>query len=253
MKARILLILFVFACTGAALNLQAQEQSQAPASQGPAVVTPTSGSLDTLGIKNYLLGPGDTLDVRVFGQPDFGGQVDVDSTGNISLAFVDQPIQAQCRTEKAVAKDIAAAYSKYLKNPQVSVRIMGRNSRQPAIVHGAVNAPGQFRMERRVRLQEVLARAGGITERSNGVIQILHTESVMCPEPGELAEAQSETSVEAPDGTNLPAFRLYKYADILAGREASNPYVRPGDIIRAMEAEPVYITGSLRDFTCATS
>ncbi|HEY0006126.1 MAG TPA: SLBB domain-containing protein [Pyrinomonadaceae bacterium] len=245
MKARILLILFIFTCLGTASTLSAQEQSQPVMQQGPTVVMPAS--IDNQGIRNYLLGPGDTLEVRVFGQPDFGGQADVDSAGNISLPFIDKPIPAQCRTEKDVSKDIATAYSKYLKNPQVSVRIMGRNSRPPAIVHGAVNSPGQFQMQRRVRLQEVLARAGGVTERANGVIQVLHTESVMCHEPGEVPEP--EASVALSDGTKMPAFKLYKYADILTGNADVNPYVRPGDIIRAMEAEPVYITGSVNSPT----
>ena len=81
-------------------------------------------------------------------------------------------------------KDIAAAYAKYLKNPQVSVRITERKSRPPATVFGAVRQATRVQMQRKVRLNELMAASGGFTERAAGTIQILHTEPVMCPEPG---------------------------------------------------------------------
>src|SRR3989440_5070651 len=137
-KTRILLITIVGLL--AVLSVLAQEQSQAtPPSQSPAI--------DLQGVRNYLLGPGDVLDVRVFGQPDLNTMAEVDSDGNISsLPFLEKPIRAQCRTEKEVQKDIATAYSKYLKGPQVSVRITERKSRQPATVFGAVRAPTRLLM-----------------------------------------------------------------------------------------------------------
>src|SRR6266481_6204461 len=84
----------------------AQEQSQGP------VLGSTGASVDSQGIRNYLLGPGDVLDVRVFGQPDLSSQVEIDAEGNISsLPFLEAPIRAQCRTDKEVQKDIATAYA----------------------------------------------------------------------------------------------------------------------------------------------
>ena len=52
-------------------------------------------AIDTQGIRNYLLGPGDMLDVRVFGQPDLNAVVEVDSDGNISCLAVSGA--ADCR------------------------------------------------------------------------------------------------------------------------------------------------------------
>src|SRR5436190_8671004 len=91
--------------------------------------TPSSGqtqssSLDIQGTKVYLLGPGDVLDVRVFGQPELSSTVQIDGDGNISsLPFLEQPIRAKCRSDKEVQKDIKDAYAKFINNPQVSVRI----------------------------------------------------------------------------------------------------------------------------------
>jgi polysaccharide biosynthesis/export protein len=215
--------------------------SQEPGQTTPSMPTSgaSTGSVDNQGVKNYLLGPGDIVDVRVFGQPDLNAIAEVDSDGNISsLPFLEAPIPAKCRTEKQIQKDIAAAYSKYIKGPQISVRITERKSRQPATVFGAVRAPTRLVMVRKVRLNEVMAASGGFTERASGTIQILHTEPVMCPEPGD------SVSSEPFDPTKVP-LEIIKIADLKSGRVDANPYIRPGDYIMVTEAEPVYITGSV--------
>ena len=231
-KTLVLAVALVLMLTGSA---QAQEQQQQPSTQ----TTQQSSSLDIQGIKAYLLGPGDVLDVRVFGQPELTSTVQVDSEGNLSaLPFLESPIKAKCRTEKEVQKDITTAYSKFINNPQVSVRISERNSRQPATVFGAVRQPTRVEMKRKVRLNELMAVSGGFTERAAGTIQILHTEPLMCPEPGEEAEA-------APiDGTRIP-LQIVKIADLRAGKTEANPVIRPGDYVLVTEAEPVYITGAV--------
>jgi polysaccharide export outer membrane protein len=234
MTARIVLITAILCSSVFLMMAHAQEPSAPPPPQ-----VQSGSSVDNQGIRNYLLGPGDVLDVRIFGQPDLNSTAEVDSDGNISsLPFIEEPIPAKCRTEKQVQKDIALAYGKYLKKPQISVRIVGRNSRQPATVFGAVRQPTRVQMLRRVRLNELMAASGGFTERAAGTIQILHTEPVMCPGPGEEADA-------APiDGLNLP-FVVVRIADLRAGKPAANPIIRPGDYILVTEAEPVYITGSV--------
>lgn len=235
MKTRFLLLLVMVMLSGFLLV-----QGQEPAAPTSFPAAPQSPSVDNQGIRNYLLGPGDVVDVRVFGQPDLNALAEVDSDGNISsLPFLESPIVARCRTEKDVQKDIAAAYSKYLKNPQVSVRIAERKSRQPATVFGAVRQPTRIQMQRKVRLNEMMAASGGFTERAAGTIQILHTEPVMCPEPGEELEAKPI------DGTKIP-LQIVSIAELRAGKAEANPVIRPGDYILVTEAEPVYITGSVQ-------
>lgn len=184
----------------------------------------------------YLLGPGDVIEVRVFGQNDLNSTAQVDSEGNLSsLPFLD-PIPAKCRTEKEVQKDIALAYSRLIKDPQVSVRTIERKSRQPASVSGAVRQAGKVSTERKLRLNELIAASGGVTEKAAGTIQILHTEPLLCPGPGEEAEALPVA------GTSIP-LQVIKISDLKAG--AVNPIIRSGDLVLVTEAEPVYITGSV--------
>ena len=228
-----LLLVFAFVCVSAisVCAQEAQPQQTAP--------PPPNPGLDVQGIKTYLLGPGDVVDVRVFGQPDLNGTAQVDSDGNLNaLPFLEVPIRAKCRTEKEVQKDIQIAYAKLINNPQVSVRISERNSRQPATVFGAVRQATRIEMKRRVRLNELMAVSGGFTERAAGTIQILHTETLMCPEPGEESES-------APiDGTRIP-LQVIRIADLRAGKADANPLIRPGDYVLVTEAEPVYITGAV--------
>ena len=231
-KQYLVLVLGLICLLAVAVHAQdQQQQTSTPAPQNP--------SLDVQGIKNYLLGPGDVLDVRVFGQPELTSTVPVDSDGNLSgLPFLETPIRAKCRSEKEVQRDITAAYSKFINNPQVSVRISERNSRQPATVFGAVRQPSRVEMKRKVRLNELMAVSGGFTERASGTIQILHTEPLMCPEAGEEAEA-------APiDGTRIP-LQIVKISELRSGKIDANPVIRPGDYVLVTEAEPVYITGAV--------
>src|ERR1700752_3097673 len=75
----------------------------------------SANGADNQGIRRYRLGPGDVLDVRVFGQQDLNSTVEIDEDGNISsLPFVEEPIPAKCRNEKEVQKLITDAYAKYI-------------------------------------------------------------------------------------------------------------------------------------------
>ena len=229
-KTRILLITIIGLI--AVLSVLAQEQSPvSPPSQSPAI--------DLQGVRNYLLGPGDVLDVRVFGQSDLNTLAEIDGDGNISsLPFLEKPIRAQCLTEKEVQKAIATAYSAYIKNPQVSVRISQRNSRPPATLYGAVRTPMLITMMRHVRLHELIARSGGVTERASGTVQVIHTQPEMCPEPGEVAikRVSATSSVDS----QMETFKLREL-----GNESGDPFIRPGDVVIVAEGEPVYITGAV--------
>jgi polysaccharide export outer membrane protein len=229
-KSLIVAAILVTLAVGSAIN--AQERTPG------SVLGSTSGSIDSQGIRRYLLGPGDVLDVRVFGQADLSSVVEIDSDGNVSsLPFLEQPIRAQCRTEKDVQKDIGLAYAKYIKNPQVSVRIQERKSRQPATILGAVRDPTQVVMMREVRLHELITKAGGWTDHASGTIEIMHTEAPMCPTDGSVF--QNATLSEKGNF----GIAIYRITDLKAGKEEADPVIWPGDIVRVTEGDPVYITG----------
>ena len=99
-----------------------------------------------------------------------------------------------------------------------------------------MRTPGKVPTERKLRLNELIAASGGITEKAAGTIQILHTESLLCPGPGEEVEALPVA------GTAIP-LQIVKLSDLQAG--SVNPIIRSGDLVLVTEAVPVYITGSV--------
>lgn len=285
MSKRTLIIFAIVSCLAAVFSVLAlaQSQSQPQAPQAQNVSTDLQGNaLDNQGVKRYRVGPGDLLDVRVFGQPDLNSTVEIDEDGNISsLPFVEDPIPAKCRNEKEIQKAITTVYSKYLIKPRVSVRILERRSRQPAVIFGAVRAPTRVQMMRRVRLHELLATSGGITGNASGTIQIMHTEPEMCPDSDDVTEQmaaaeQKSTAAEQKTKTTDPKagaiaekagaasssatlgdigqLEVYQINTIktggvginaVGGALGADPYIRPGDIVIVTEGLPIYITGAV--------
>jgi len=220
-------------------------QSQSPATPQSAGAPQESqsyqpSSIDNQGIRGYRLGPGDLLDVRVFGQPDLNSTVEIDEEGNISsLPFIEEPIAARCRNEKEVQKSITDAYAKYLVKPHVSVRILERRSRPPATVFGAVRTPARVPMMRRVRLHELLAAAGGVTASASGTIQVVHTQPELCPEPGEVMQLVSATT------SDVGRLDVFQIRSLKTGTGNGDPFIRPGDIVIVTEGDPVFVTGAV--------
>lgn len=256
MKAKTLLLLLpaTFCLLVAAATLAAAQQdsstSVTTASQQQQMptgepVNSTSGllggAMDQMGVKKYQLGPGDALDLRVFGEPQFSDRIVVNDEGNLEVPFLE-PIRATCRTDVEVKKDIVEALSKFLKKPQVSLRVTEMRSRPPAVVFGAVRNPTPFQMNRRVRLLELLSRTGGATEQAGGDIQVFHTEPLMCPSPEDVAEMAQQKSSD--DAFQLP-YTVYKINDLKQGKAEANPFMRPGDIVIVQEASPIFVTGAV--------
>ena len=248
MKAKSLL--FTFAVCLLAVPAFAQQQQGGGQPAPPSVTIMTGGnstsngsSFDGMGVRKYLLGPGDRLDLRVFNEAQFNGTLVVDDEGKIVVPFIEEPINAQCRTDREIRKEIIEKLSKYLKRPQVSLHVAEMRSRPAAVVFGAVRNPTPVDMRRRARLLEVLSVAGSVTEQASGDIQIFHTTELMCPEPEDLVEMANQKKPEG-DALALP-YSLYKISELRAGKKEANPVVRPGDIVIVQEAYPIYVTGAV--------
>ena len=234
MNKKTLVILCLTILVGGALF---KVLAQNPTENAPRTI-PTSNPIDEQGIGRYLLGPGDILDVRVFGQGDLNSTVEIDSDGNISsLPFIEIPIPAKCRTVNDVQARITSAYAKYLIKPRVSVRVTEKRSRPPAVIFGAVRNAARVQMMRRVRLHELLVASGGIAQNASGTIQIMHTEPEMCVEPDQAATP--------PAKSDIGQLEVYQVTDARAGVEKGDPFIRPGDIVIVTEGEPIYVTGAV--------
>ncbi len=204
--------------------------------QQPVTSKPEPATAETQAPRPYLLGPGDLLEITIDQMTTPTRRVQVDGDGYVSsLPFID-PVKAKCRTERQLQQDLTTAYNRFIKEPFISVLVLERNSRTPVSISGAVRQSTKVPTIRKLRLNELIVAAGGFSERAAGTIQILHTEPVMCPEPGQEAEGLPINA------TTIP-LQIVRISDLLKG--TVNPVIRPGDLVLVTEAEPVYITGSV--------
>lgn len=216
----------------------ASETANAVVSQPPAARPPAASS--TGGDTRYRIGPGDVLEIRVLKAPELSREaVRVDQRGMIRIPMMDEDVQAACYTEGELSQRIAAIYLKYKKHPHVDVFVKEFQS-QPVAVVGAVNSPGQFKLQRQIRLLDLLTYAGGAAERAGQTVQIVHSgEPSVCERPaGEMASSAASDSVAA----SVVTFNL---SDTLLGQDRANPFIRPGDIISVLAADQVYVIGNV--------
>ena len=161
------------------------------------------------GSERYLLGPGDTVLITVFRYPELSRAVRIEGDGMIRVPLIHADIHASCLTTDQLAEEVAKHYLEYLKDPQVDVSIRDYSS-EPVAVVGAVNKPGSFALQRRVRLREILAFAGGPSPAAGRLVQIMHDEAdssgcAIAPtsankEEDALNSAAPTTSSAAPNG-----------------------------------------------------
>ncbi len=120
----------------------------------------------------YRIGPFDTLDIRVFQEPDLSVQAArVDAGGALSLPLIGS-VEAYGRTTDELSREIARRLrERYLEDPQVSVLVANAVS-QRVTVDGSVNQAGVFPIQSRATLLEALALAGG-TSRTAALDQVI--------------------------------------------------------------------------------
>lgn len=199
--------------------------------------SPATISSSSPASERYRIGPGDVLEVRLYKLPELSREaLRVEESGTIRMPLINEDIQATCRTESELAKDIAGRYLSLMRNPQVDVFIKEYHSRPVAVI-GAVNTPGRFQLQRRIRLLDLLSFAGGPAERAGGNIQVVHSTLYPSCEPTAPGVARSSSAAL---GLNI-----FKLRDTLAGNTRSNPYVRPGDVITVLEFDQIYVIGNV--------
>jgi len=190
--------------------------------------------------RGYLVGPGDEITGKVLGEPQFDFVATIDEDGKFQVPFFDKSIEARCRTEKELRSEVTQLISKYLKNPQISVRVTQRKSRPPATVYGEVRQAQQIELRREARLLELISFAGGETEKASGMVQVFRTQPLMCADTNEANNWMAETN----NGTEVPS-RLYSLSSLRSGRDEANPNIYPGDLIVVLKASPIYVIGEV--------
>lgn len=191
--------------------------------------------------KGYLVGPGDKLEGKVLGETDFDFSVLVDETGKFTIPFVDEPIEAKCRTESEIRADVTERLLKYLKDPVVSVQVTERRTPIPVTVFGEVRNPQKVELTRHATLFELLAFAGGVKDdTAAGIVKVYRTQAPMCAGK----DNPDNWIAQAENNSDVPS-RSYKVEGISETQEGSNPTIYPGDLIIVEKGAPVYVIGEV--------
>ena len=135
---------------------------------GPAV-SDLPGGAAAPGVNEYIIGPGDRINVFVWRNEDISVTVPVRPDGKISTPLVED-MQAVGKTPTQLARDIETVLSEFVRTPQVNVIVeefVGTFGEQIRVV-GQAAEPQALAYRERLTLLDVMIEVGGLTEFASG-------------------------------------------------------------------------------------
>jgi polysaccharide export outer membrane protein len=161
MSKQVLLILALLATARFAL---AQTPAAAPM-PGPtptAAATPSAPSSSNG--SQYIIGPGDAINIFVWRNPELSVTVPVRPDGKISTPLVEDMV-AVGKSPTQLARDIEKVLAEYVRSPQVNVIVSNAISTFSQIkVIGQVRSPQAVAYREGLRVIDVVLAVGGLTE-----------------------------------------------------------------------------------------
>lgn len=116
--------------------------------------------------QEFTARPGDVLDVLVIGDSEFSRLVTVSPEGNIFLPLVGNVAVAGL-TLKQIEERLVDVLKKFIKEPKVVVTLrQGTTDKEFVYILGQVARPGAYEYRRGWTVAELLAMAGGATQRA---------------------------------------------------------------------------------------
>lgn len=140
----------------------------APAADSPAVAPDAGATGAMLVSPEYVLRPGDVVQVKVYQEDDLASTSRVGSDGAISMPLLGSVKVASNTVSQATAAITALLAKDYLVNPQVTLNVSEFAKRRFTVL-GQVQRPGTYEMpaQEAVNLLQAIAAAGGFTRIGN--------------------------------------------------------------------------------------
>lgn len=126
-------------------------------------------SMAKTGDYTYLIGPGDSVNIFVWRNPEISNSITVRPDGKITSPLVEE-LQASGKTPAQLARDVEEVLSTYIKEPIVTVMVggfVGPYSEQIRIVGEAAN-PQAIPYRERMTALDVMIAVGGLTDFAAG-------------------------------------------------------------------------------------
>ena len=158
----------------------------------------------------YVIGPGDTLDVFVWGYKDLSVTVPVRPDGKITTRLVEDML-ASGKTPTQLARELESQYQTYVKNPTVTVTVnkfIGAPSQQIKVVGGGAK-PRTVPYVNGMTVLDVMIEVGGLNKFSSGNKAVLVRD----------------------DNSGKKQYRLRLHDLLKKGDIGANRAVQPGDIL----------------------
>ncbi|GJL49377.1 polysaccharide biosynthesis/export family protein [Candidatus Nitrospira salsa] len=123
----------------------------------------TVGQVGPTLMQEYIIQPGDLLDVKFFYNSDLNEEVTVRPDGRISLQLVGEAIAAG-RTPHALTELLKKEYDRELKQPEITVIVRSFGAR--IYVDGEVAKPGELELTGPLTVMQAISRAEGATDEA---------------------------------------------------------------------------------------
>lgn len=152
-----------------------QAVTEAPAtSLGGADASSAGENLNASHSPSLLIGPGDELEISVYGAPDLSGHTRVSTAGSISMPLIgDVRVGGLSSTEAQGAIEAELRQHNILNDPQVSIYVK-EYTNSGISVAGEVSHPGFYSALGPHRLFDILQAAGGPTDKAANKVVITH-------------------------------------------------------------------------------
>ncbi len=186
--------------------------------QGVASAAPAKKTVDPVD-RGYVLGPNDTVQIQVYGQPDAGITTRIKPDGTIVMPLIGV-ITASGQTTVALADEITRKFVKggYFKNPVVNIEIGAYVSRTVNVA-GKVATPGVYPLDKTYRTLEMLLKAGWIKDAGANYVYLRRG--------SDYKEIQLDTEA------------------LVRGAPDKDPVLEPGDTLFVPDADTFYIYGQI--------
>jgi polysaccharide export outer membrane protein len=137
------------------------EAKQTPSVEPSTAETATTGS-------EYIIGPGDSLQVFIWRNAELSATVPVRPDGKISTPLVEDMV-AVGKTPSKLARDIEAVLSEYIRSPQVNVIVTNAVSTFSQVrVVGQVITPQALPYREGMTVLDAILAVGGLDEFAAG-------------------------------------------------------------------------------------
>lgn len=158
---------------------------------------------------NWIIGPGDNVNIVVWRNPELSMSVPVRPDGKIATPLVED-LPAIGKDATTLARDIEKALAKYIRDPVVTVIVtnfVGPYSEQIRVV-GEAQKPQILPYRQKMTVLDVMIAVGGLTD---------------------FADGNGATLLRASDGNKQYSVRLKDL--IRRGDISANVEMKPGDVL----------------------